>query len=92
MNLEDGQYLDVQRCMGLLAFPLDTEVGPYKVQVDEAVFAGLLSVGSTDGCFRVMLCNIQMAYCVVCIQPSLLPRSCIIKICCLIACDIHVDG
>lgn len=34
VNLEDGQYLDVQRCMGLLAFPLDTEVGPYKELLD----------------------------------------------------------
>lgn len=34
VNLEDGQYLDVQRCMGLLAFPLDTEVAPYKELLD----------------------------------------------------------
>lgn len=34
VNLEDGQYADVQRCMGLLAFPLDTEVGPYKELLD----------------------------------------------------------
>ncbi|XP_077283608.1 E3 ubiquitin-protein transferase Katazuke [Arctopsyche grandis] len=32
---EDGQLLEIQQCMGMLAFPSDTEVQPYKALFDE---------------------------------------------------------
>jgi len=31
VGLEESQYSDVQRCMGLLAFPADCDITPYKV-------------------------------------------------------------
>jgi len=31
VGLEESQYTDVQRCMGLLAFPADSNITPYKV-------------------------------------------------------------
>ena len=35
-NLEDGQHMDLQRVMGLLAFLADTQVDPYKSMFDES--------------------------------------------------------
>lgn len=35
-NLEDGQLEDVQRVMGLLAFPSNTNISPYKELLDES--------------------------------------------------------
>ncbi|XP_026322860.1 E3 ubiquitin-protein transferase MAEA isoform X2 [Hyposmocoma kahamanoa] len=39
---EDGQLQDIQHCMGMLAFPKDTDVEPYKSLLDSARWTALV--------------------------------------------------
>ena len=47
-NMEDGQHIDLQRVMGLLAFPADTQVEPYKSMFDESRWHHLIEQFRND--------------------------------------------
>ncbi|XP_064630741.1 E3 ubiquitin-protein transferase MAEA-like [Lineus longissimus] len=68
-NLEDNQLFDVQRVMGLLAFPSDTNVSPYKELLDTSRWESLVQQFRYEN-FRLHQLNTYSIF-GVCLQAGL---------------------